>query len=271
VVHNVQFRYCDGAASIYEIDLNGASYKGSFTAIGSQIFRYDLAGGGAISYKVLRSGAVWAIAPLDLTISTGGVLNAASFTSAIAPGGLVTIFGAGFGNDSKSVRVDFDGVPGTVVAAFPFQLNALVPQDSTPGPVTVRVTGNSGTAQQNITLAANAPALFTLGGAQGAILNRDNTVNGAANPAARGNFVVVFGTGFGAVVADGALMRTQAPVTATVGGITVPILFSGLAPGFPGLYQINLNLPASLPPGLALPLTIQQGNSTSNTVQIAVQ
>ncbi len=265
----VQFLYCDGTAEIYEIDLNAAGSSSTFADSGTVNAYYDLSGGTA--YKAVRSGTVWSVSPLDLTLTPAGILNAASFTSGISPGGLITIFGAGFGTNSNAVQVDFGGVPGKVIAAFPFQINVQVPPSLGAGAATVRVTAPTGTAQQDILLTATAPAIFTLSGSQGAILNRDNTINSPRNPAKRGDFVVVFGTGLGAVVADGALMRTQVSARASLGGVSVPILFSGLAPGFTGLYQINVSLPSSLAPGLTLPLTIQQGNSTSNTVQVAVQ
>jgi uncharacterized protein (TIGR03437 family) len=46
--------------------------------------------------------------------------------------------------------------------------------------------------------------------------------------------------------------------------------YSGLAPGFPGLYQVNAQIPAGLPSG-TLPLVITIGNTYSNEIKIAVQ
>jgi uncharacterized protein (TIGR03437 family) len=266
-----QFRYCGGAASLYEVDLTGPSYQGWLTDLGPQISRSGLTGSGSTAYKASYTGAFWTAGPLDVTIAAGGILNAASFTAAIAPGGLVSVFGAGFGRDPKSVAVDFGGTPAAVVAALPFQLNVQVPAGLAPGPATVHVSAGAGDAREDTTVSANAPALFVLAGGQGAVLNRDNSVNGPSNPARRGDYIVAFGTGFGTVASDGSLMRTQTPVTATLGGVNAPVLFSGLAPGFVGLYQINVSLPASMPPGLTLPFSVQQGNIASNTVQVAVQ
>jgi uncharacterized protein (TIGR03437 family) len=47
--------------------------------------------------------------------------------------------------------------------------------------------------------------------------------------------------------------------------------FAGLTPGFIGLYQINVQIPASTPPGLNLPLQILQGAGSGNLVSVAVQ
>jgi len=79
--------------------------------------------------------------------------------------------------------------------------------------------------------------------ARGAILNQDGTINQPTNPARRGAIVVIFGTGFGAVSSGPALSTTVVPVTARFGSRTAPASFSGLAPGFVGLYQVNVTVP----------------------------
>jgi uncharacterized protein (TIGR03437 family) len=49
----------------------------------------------------------------------------------------------------------------------------------------------------------------------------------------------------------------------TLGGMNVPVEYSGLAPGFVGVYQINLKVPFQSPTGLSVPLTISQGGATT--------
>jgi len=49
------------------------------------------------------------------------------------------------------------------------------------------------------------------------------------------------------------------------------VLFSGMAPGYVGLWQINAEVPQDVTPGTAVPLVISAGGVTSNTVTIAVQ
>lgn len=264
----ITFHACDGKATLYQLDLAGAAFRGYLTDLGSPVARYELTGGGASTFKAYRNGAGWQVGLLNPSIAAGGVVNAASFTDAIAPGGFVSVFGAGFG---QNAAVTVGGQPARVIAAYPFQVNAVVPVTLPPGPATLQVTSAAGSVAADITISAVAPALFTLAGNQGAVVNRDGTVNGPVNPARRGDVILAYGTGFGATQPDGAVARTVAPVTAVLGGVSVPILFSGLAPGFPGLYQLNVSLPAGMAPGLALPFSVQQSNSTSNTVQIAVQ
>jgi hypothetical protein len=49
------------------------------------------------------------------------------------------------------------------------------------------------------------------------------------------------------------------------------VLFSGLAPGYVGLYQVNALVPETTPGGTAVPVAIWMGSVVSNTVTIAVQ
>jgi uncharacterized protein (TIGR03437 family) len=57
----------------------------------------------------------------------------------------------------------------------------------------------------------------------------------------------------------------------TVGGQTAPFLFAGLAPGFVGLNQVNVQLPTGLTPGNVVPVVVSTANLNSNTATIAVQ
>jgi uncharacterized protein (TIGR03437 family) len=56
----------------------------------------------------------------------------------------------------------------------------------------------------------------------------------------------------------------------TIGGIAAKVLFSGLAPGYVGLYQVNVTVPAAAA-GNAVPVVISMGGAMSNTVTIAAQ
>jgi uncharacterized protein (TIGR03437 family) len=55
----------------------------------------------------------------------------------------------------------------------------------------------------------------------------------------------------------------------SIGGVGLDVQYAGLAPGSVGLYQINANVPKSVPQGLEMPLVIAQGgNSTTLTVRV---
>jgi uncharacterized protein (TIGR03437 family) len=104
-------------------------------------------------------------------------------------------------------------------------------------------------------------------------------------------YLTIYGTGFGPVVGsngepppgDGqvaalpTIYQTSNVVTATIGGVAAPVLFSGLTPTLVALYQVNVQVPAGTPTGGAIPVQITVTNpqdgtiATSNTVTVAVQ
>jgi uncharacterized protein (TIGR03437 family) len=56
-----------------------------------------------------------------------------------------------------------------------------------------------------------------------------------------------------------------------VGNVAAQVVFSGILPGFPGVYQINIIIQAGTPTGNAVPLQIQMGGiTTSSSTTIAV-
>ena len=56
----------------------------------------------------------------------------------------------------------------------------------------------------------------------------------------------------------------------TIGNVTAKVQFSGLAPGYAGIYQVNAEVPAEAPRGIAISVTIFVGEIASNTVAVAV-
>lgn len=106
-----------------------------------------------------------------------------------------------------------------------------------------------------------SPGLFTNGTPSGLTmaLNADGTKNGPNNPAPTGSVVQLFGTGFGTThpnLGTGFFWPTDSlspvvnAVTVSVGGVGADIEFAGGAQGmFGGVYQINVVVPAELPPG----------------------
>jgi uncharacterized protein (TIGR03437 family) len=159
-----------------------------------------------------------------------------------------------------------------VLWASAFQINAQVPPGMAPGVHTLRVSSVYGVAQQSVSVAATAPAIFEMGNSgMGAVLNQDFSMNGPANPLPRGQVLVVYATGLGAVMKQGQLSVTAAPVTAVVNGQELAVEFAGLAPGYVGLYQVNVRIPAATPPGLGVSLTLKEGGQLSNTVSVALE
>jgi uncharacterized protein (TIGR03437 family) len=178
-----------------------------------------------------------------------------------------------------------NGKPAPLYFVSATQINALVPY-STQGPTaTIVVQGSANSNTATVPVAPTAPGIFTLnqsGSGLGAITHADFTVADAAHPAISGETVLIFLTGMGPVtptVTDGTaggstpLSNTNAKPTVLAGGLEATVLFSGLAPGFPGLYQINAKLPvfAAVPSSGTIPLAIQVGNSFHDQVDLSVR
>ncbi len=270
--NNIALQYCDGTQPFYQVDVTAtANYSGAVTDLGSPGASTPIAGARTGSFKVTRPGAQWTTAALDLSFTTSSIVNAANFGLDFAPGGLIAIFGTGLGRAGSTTKVSIGGQDAPVLFATPFQLNAQIPLGLKAGSYPLSMTSVYGTLDQQIDIRDVAPALFKLDAQRGAIVNQDGTINSSITPAKRGQVVLVFGTGFGAVVPQGALSVTANRVTANINGATVPVAFAGLAPGFVGLYQLNLQLPADMPPGLDVVLSVQQAGAISNPVTISVQ
>jgi uncharacterized protein (TIGR03437 family) len=243
-----------------------------------------------------------------------GVANAASAAQAtpevVAPGSYVAIYGtglAGSGNPSAAslplpamlngTQFFLGGLPMPLLYAGPGQVNALVPQGLTPNAtyplVVVRGTAQSVPVALTVTqLQPGAYTVNTSGSGPGIVTNAlTGQLITTSNPAHAGDYLVIYATGFGAVLGtngeaapgDGAaaptttVYTTTATVTATVGGIGTPVLFSGLTPTFAGLYQVNVQVPAGINPGSAVPIVLTATDPASgataagNPITIAVQ
>jgi uncharacterized protein (TIGR03437 family) len=238
------------------------------------------------------------------TLNANSVLSAASYQGqAVAPGELVAIYGANFGPASlilnqvnsssmfgtnvSGAQVLFDGVPAPMIYAQAGQLSAVVPFEAAGKQQTViqyQYNGGNGNVVSNsvtVPVVAALPGIFSLnasGTGPGAILNQDNSVNSAANPAAAASVIQIFATGGGAVVGgatDGALAPGAGSLvtqpTATIGGIAATVDYAGPAPGIVnGVIQVNLTVPPGLPPGpQAVVITIGTAAS-QNGITVAV-
>jgi minor extracellular serine protease Vpr len=234
------------------------------------------------------------------TISSGGVLPAANVDAGtpVAPGSYVAIYGTGLSDVTDSntftmLPLSLDGVTASVdlpsahlslPASFTFvspnQVNVQVPWElQGQSSAQVKVTINEFEYGNVVTvpLSDYSPAFFH--GVADA-LDTNYQVITASHPAQRGQVIQLYVNGLGPVTnqpASGApavaspLSQTKQSPVVTIGGQQAQALFSGLAPGFPGLYQVNVTVPTGVTPGGAVPITIAIGGKTSKQATIPVQ
>ena len=230
-------------------------------------------------------------------VSSGAVLNGASFTvgAPVAPGSIASVFGSGFGSSPAGVTVLIGGIvaplfvvtPGQINFQVPWQLASLIQSGQTQAALTV-TSGDLTSAPITVPLASPAPGIFLLNSAGQAAVLVANTASIAApvgtfpgsRPAQQGEYLSIYCTGLGTVThepatgapaaGDTVSLTSGGAVTVSLGGVSAPVSFSGLAPGFLGLYQVNAQVPSTAPTGSAVPLTISVGTKTSNQATVAV-
>jgi len=239
----------------------------------------------------------YATARANPAFPAAGVVHAANFTTTLAPGGMVSLFGTRVSSGTASAtslplpgllagaQVLVNGASAPLFFASSGQINFQMPfelQGQTSAALKVSVLGNS-TPPVTIPLVAAAPGLFTVSqdgkGFVVALHGTDNAPITVQNPARAGETIVVYGTGLGRVtptVASGVAApsspaaTTQTQATATIGSSAARVVFSGLAPGFVGLYQINIEIPAATP-AADVPLAVTIGGVNSNLVALPVR
>jgi uncharacterized protein (TIGR03437 family) len=234
------------------------------------------------------------------TVSLNGIVNAASASagSPIAPGSYITIFGSALSDFTDSapaarlpqaidhVIVSFDvpaagiSVPGHLTYVSPSQVNVQVPwelEDQKTAEVKVTIDYSYGNVV-GVGLANFSPAFFETATGVAAALDLNYKVINASNPAIRGSAVALYANGLGPVSNTPASgdpasatmlsLTTQTPVV-TIGGVAAPVSFSGLAPGFAGLYQVNVTVPPGIVAGNQ-PVAVSIGGRASSASGIVV-
>ena len=266
------FRSCDGAQPIYQLELAATGrYRGTLSDLGLVGGRFQLEGQNTGSFRVARPGLQWEPSPLETSFLATSVLNGASFTPDLAPGALISIFGVGLGREGAVTTAEIGGRPAQILFTSPFQLNLALPLDLPPGSYPLSLQSIFGSAEVRVEVRDVAPAIFRLSESQMAVVNVNGSLNNPSQPAARGSALVLYGTGFGAVQLQGTLSRTTRPVSARISNLEVPVGYSGLAPGYIGLYQVNVNLPVDMPPGLFQTLELRQADIVATPLTVSIQ
>jgi uncharacterized protein (TIGR03437 family) len=225
---------------------------------------------------------VWVMEPAADTVA----VNAASFTpgAPVAPGSIASLFGKFTGSQTAAagayplpaklgdteVFVAGKAMPLFYVSSA--QVNLQVPAGQVPGQVLTEVrVGGQVRSRSPLTVIPTAPGIF-------AVANRDGRVNTVSVPAHPGEVLHIYATGQGAVIPavdDGVAAPVQPLATSPnlpnvfLGGRQLTVLYNGLAPGFAGVWQIDVTIPPDAPTGPDLALTVVNGIA-SNPVPVTV-
>jgi uncharacterized protein (TIGR03437 family) len=285
-----QFDWTPPASNIGNITLYVAANSGPATASPTQT--------GADVYTKTYTLTPVSSGPAP-TIDSGGVANGASFQQGIVPNSWITIKGQNLSPTTDTwekaivngklpialdgVGVKVGGKDAYVYYVSPTQINAIAP-DVGSGSMQVTVTTPTGTSVA-LTASSNPlmPAFFlwpngqavATHAADGTFAVKNGTFAGATTvPAKPGEYVVLWGTGFGPTT-PAAPVGEQTPsgtvyysadTTVTVNGTPAVVYASkaALAPGFAGLYQVAVQIPSNAPDG-DLPVVATVGGAQSPT------
>lgn len=240
-------------------------------------------GGGPNNDPLESHGLFGSIQPVPSFDSTG-IQNAGSFLSgSFAPNTWMSLFGSALSplpgtwavsgdtlpTEVGGVGVTVNGEAAPVSFVSNTQINFLVPADISPGAVQIQVTSNGlASAAVSTNAQLTAPSFFTIGAnAAGgysyvAATHADNSLIGppglisnvTTTPAAPGETIVLYGTGFGETdppIPNGQLVASALPLVMQpivfVDAMQAEVQFAGLVGA--GLYQINIVVPATLSSG----------------------
>jgi len=215
-----------------------------------------------------------------------GIVEAAALTPSrpLAPGGSISISGARFTTQTAvattiplpeelaGVRVRIAGRDAPLYYVSPEQIYAQMLVELPAGasvPVSVNANGVF-TSVQGQLLAPAMPGIY-IGAESAAVLDTQGRLVTPQNPARAGDTLQVYAAGLGATnppVASGEASPESStvtnPVSVTVGGVPAAVVFQGLAPGFVGLYRVDLIVPSGVTAGGEVPIVITQNGIPSN-------
>ncbi|HEY1492892.1 MAG TPA: hypothetical protein VGF49_00055, partial [Candidatus Solibacter sp.] len=161
----------------------------------------------------------------------------------------------------------------------PGQFNIQIPWEATGQASFGMMVNGTPSNIQTANVNTFAPGVFVLSPTQAAITHVDGSLVSSTSPATANETVIVYATGLGPVTgamvtgkpASSTVLQPTSPdqATAKIGSLNAPVSFSGLSPGFTGLYQINVQIPPNVPAGSSLVITI--GGTSSPAVPISTR
>ena len=252
----------------------------------------------ATAYVITTSGL--SIIPLTPTAASDrpvpnqrGAVNLASYQLQVAPNGLLSIFGQNLASSEVAgtmplplvlggacVTLNNIGLP--LFMTSPSQINAQIPPDLAAGtyPLIVRsIARHAASSSQQLTVSKYAPAVLVDPSGQVALVHADGRYVNKDNPASRDEPLTMYALGLGQTTGGTVTAGAPSPSSPLAVTGTVDVFFgdpnykqaavivdwSGLAPGFVGLYQLNLRIPGFHMKGDALPITVRVGSVNSPT------
>ncbi|MEZ5399554.1 MAG: hypothetical protein R2729_07775 [Bryobacteraceae bacterium] len=221
------------------------------------------------------------------------IASAADGGSAIATGGLISVFGDNLSPVNVASKelplptalgescLTVNGVPSPVLFVSPTQINAQIPYNVDGSVAMILRTPGGVSDTYNLTVRPAAPSVFRSPqdvSVATVVRQKNGQVATLSNPLHRGDQITIYLTGLGRTnpaieagvpaPADPPLQVLNEPLV-TIGGQELAISFAGLSPGQVGVYQINAIVPGAVPLGVGQPLVIQQATgSTELTVRV---
>jgi uncharacterized protein (TIGR03437 family) len=252
----------------------------------------------AIAYVITASGlSIIPLAPAAATDrpapNQNGAVNLGSYQKQVASNGLLSIFGQNLGASEIAgsmplplmlggTCVTLNNIALPLFMASSNQINAQIPPDLAAGtyPLIVRsISKHAAAVSQQVTVSKYAPAVLVSGDGQVALVHADGSLVNKDNPATRDEHLTMYAVGLGPTTGGMVSAGTPSPSSPLAVTGTVEVFFgdpsfkqaaiivdwSGLAPGFVGLYQLNLRIPGFHINGDALPITVRVGSVNSPT------
>jgi uncharacterized protein (TIGR03437 family) len=268
-------------------ELGGGVYEGVFQSLGSGPLALAATAtndaGEAVALFALGGDLEGVERPLPL-IFPQGVVSAANFAPGITPvsaGSILSLFGINLTETTQfaaslplprelgGVQVLIGGVAAPLIsvvadsgAGFD-QINFQLPVEVSSLHYADIVVVSNGvfSSPEGLSLAPAVPGIFTQnqqGIGLAAATRPDFSIISAERPVRSGDTIVLFATGLGAVApavrtgqAPAEISRVTGQVQVLIGGLPAQAGFAGLAPGFVGLYQVNVVVPEGVAPGEA--------------------
>jgi uncharacterized protein (TIGR03437 family) len=269
-------------------DINGLPYPGvrvdatgsvsptsALTDAQGQV-SFNWSGGTSLTVSVAAAGITTVLGD-NSGPSIAAVVNAASAEPGISPGALQTLYGARLAGGQTAqasypwptalggVQVLAGGTPLPLLYVSDTQVNFYVPFGVPLVTTDVVLKTPLASVPFTVNVSEEQPGIFS-----GAILKAGTAINATTTVVHAGDFIEIYCTGLGPTRPSNGFDITALIPTVFVGGVPLKAAYSGLAPGFAGLYQVDVKLPDNLASG-EQGVIVAIGTTHSNEVKIQVQ